>query len=93
MPRPRFSLRGLLLLTVALAAFCWYRDLPRQYAIRFAALREAGEHKAASQLIVGHEGHSAQKKLHAPARMPDWKVASLKQTPKDWLLGRCCMLV
>jgi hypothetical protein len=29
MPRPRFSLRGLLLLTVAVAALYWYRDLPR----------------------------------------------------------------
>jgi hypothetical protein len=34
MTRPHFTLRGLLLLTVAVAALCWYRDLPRQNAIR-----------------------------------------------------------
>jgi hypothetical protein len=76
----RFSLRGLLLLTVAVAAVCWYRDLPRQNANRFVALLEAGEYRAAEQ-VLDRRGW-----LSKPSNgFSDWTVE--KAGPADWVRG------
>jgi hypothetical protein len=79
MPRPRFSLCGLLLLTAAVAIVCWYRDLPRQNANRFANLIEAGECAAAEDMFDD-----------APLELCAGKsdVDLLGQSLADWLRGR-----
>ncbi len=51
MTPPRFSLRGLLLLTAAVAALGYWRDRPRQMANRFVALIEAGDYRAAEAMF------------------------------------------
>jgi hypothetical protein len=51
MKRPRISLRGLLILTALLAAFCYWRDRPRQVANRFVAAIEAGDYRAAEAIL------------------------------------------
>jgi hypothetical protein len=84
MPRPRFSLRGLLLLTACLAAFCYWRDRPRRIANQFAELIQA-------------ENFEAAEKMYTPPGQPrrvgfgpagDWRVVRKPQSARDWLAGR-----
>jgi hypothetical protein len=52
---PRISIRGLLFLTALVAAFCYWRDRPRQIANRLVAAIEAGDYELADALFRG--GH------------------------------------
>jgi hypothetical protein len=85
MSRPRFSLRAMLLLTVAVAALCWYRDLPRQNAERFIALVEARDYEAAEAMFPGGRVGISNK----PTGMIDWEATRERQSALDWLCGRC----
>ena len=85
----RFSLRGLLLLTVCLAVFLYWRDRPRQIANRYVAAIEAGDYKLADSMVdnqwVGV--------THKPADMDAWKALRKEQLATDWLRGRCYVYV
>jgi hypothetical protein len=80
MTRPRFSLRALLLLTLAVAAFCYWRDRPRQMAKRFVAVMEAGDYITA-EAMMGRKGG-------ARAINTKWHVTLGEQSIVDWLRGR-----
>jgi hypothetical protein len=84
-PRPRFSLRGLLLLTVAVAAVCWYRDLPRQNANQFAVAIRRGHLDDAHALLTAR--FSAVTPQRALRHLHRVEVKS--QTPADWFYGNC----
>src|SRR5262245_1142029 len=83
MKRPRFSLRTLLILTALLAAFCYYRDRPRQVANRFIAAIEAGHYRAAEAVFGERVG------LANPPKGGTWVAEREKQSVDDWLHGRC----
>jgi hypothetical protein len=83
MKRLRFSLRGLLLVTVAIAGLCWYRDMPRQNADRFIDLIKAGDYQAADAMVVNRDADS---KL--PFILGQKRAAKFSQSPWDWLRGR-----
>jgi hypothetical protein len=85
MTRPRFSLRGLLLLTVAVATVCWYRDLPRQNGERFARLFEASDYESAFALFNGGDYDPRPPWL---TRASGWTVTTNAPSPRDWLRGR-----
>jgi hypothetical protein len=89
MKLPRFSLRGLLLLTACLAIFCYWRDRPRQVAKRFAAAVEAGDFQAAEAMFTIKDDHFPK----LPPASPHWKALPIKSTWQDWLAGRCVVRV
>src|SRR5687768_7706122 len=83
--RPRFSLRGLLLLTVAVAGICWYRDLPRQNANVFVLAVNARDYVAAGELISGRYSS-----IQARPALENYSLARVQpQSTFDWLTGRC----
>jgi hypothetical protein len=81
----RFSLCGLLILTALLAAFCYWRDRPRQIANRFVAAIEAGEYELAD-FIAGDGGFSVTELAGSGGEF--W-VGPQRQTVSDWLSGQC----
>ena len=83
--RPRFSLHGLLLLTVAVAGLCWYRDLPRQKANLFVAAVNARDYVAAGELIS-----TRYSSIQARPALGNYSLARVQpQSPFDWFAGRC----
>jgi len=85
MKLPRFSLRALLLLTALLAAFCYWRDRPRQIANQFVAAIEAGDLGGARAMFL--KDHSG---LSSKPRLADgWFTSRQRQTTADWFAGRC----
>jgi hypothetical protein len=97
MKPPRFSLRGLLILTASLAAFCYWRDRPRQVAKRFVAAVEAGDYKLAEAMLDEKASiGSTVFDLRPPPRLLrdastkplKWTVVENGQTFGDWLTGR-----
>jgi hypothetical protein len=88
MTRPRFSLRGLLLLTALVAAFCYWHDRPRRVANKFAALLEGANFEAANAMIFLGE-HRMTAAFHASA----YEVQRSEQSLRDWLSGRCPIVV
>ena len=50
--RVRFSLRGLLIVTALLAAFCYWRDRPRQIANQFVAAFESKDRVTLNRLLT-----------------------------------------
>src|SRR5262245_4175976 len=85
MKRPRFTLRALFILTGLLAAFCYWRDRPRQVANRFIALIEAGDYQAAEAMFGGKRVGIS----NVPAGMSDVKASRKRQSAADWLWGQC----
>ena len=77
---PRFSLRGLLILTVAVAGFCYWRDRPRQMAQRFVVAMKAEDYVTAEEMM-GRSGG-------VRAINTKWHVALGEQSLGDWLRGR-----
>jgi hypothetical protein len=85
MSRPRFSLRGLLLLTFAVAGVCWYRDLPRQNAAKFVAAVNARDYLTARALIS-----IRYREIKGIPALENYQSARVQsQNPFDWLAGRC----
>src|SRR5687768_15626197 len=78
---PRFSLRGLLLLTAFVAVFCYWRDRSRQIANWFVAAIEAGEYELAESMFI----------KPTPLAKTSLKddAASYPQTFTEWLTGTC----
>jgi hypothetical protein len=80
--RLRFSIRWLLLVFAALAAFCWRQDLPRQRAAELAAAVNDGDYDRANRVF-------SQAALFASDR-PGYlgEAELLPRSPADWLCGR-----
>ena len=51
--RVRISIRGLFIITALMAAFCYWRDRPRQMANRFVRAIEARDQAALDRLVTG----------------------------------------
>jgi hypothetical protein len=83
--KPRFTIRVLLILTACLAAFCYWRDRPRQIANQFVAAIESGDYKLAESMFKTH--YSALTTM-PPPRPPYWVADPLGQGPSDWFAGR-----
>lgn len=84
MPRPRFSLRTLLILTACLAACCYWRDRPRRVANQLEALIDAREYVAVRSMYT--PAWHPMKVGFGPAG--EWRVVHRPQTAMDWLAGR-----
>jgi hypothetical protein len=89
MPRPRFSLRGLLLLTACLAVFITVWDRPRRIASRFAAAIEAGD-RATADAIYKHGNFSVIDFAQDGSKFDSHRA---RQSIGDWLLGRCRVVI
>jgi hypothetical protein len=85
--RPRISLRGLLILTALLAAFCYWRNRPRQIASQFVAAIEAGDYAFADTLVVDDDGTFSMRECAGPAG--EFWIVRVPQTSTDWLNGQC----
>jgi hypothetical protein len=88
MTRPRFSLRGLLLLTVGVALVCYWQDKPRRVANEFAALLEAGDTDAANSMTFVGE-HRWSTSFHGSG----YEVTPAGQSPNEWLRGRYAIVI
>jgi hypothetical protein len=96
MTRPRFSLRGLLLLTALVAGFCWYRDLPRQEAARFSAAVNGRDFAAAEALLtLRYRGIQDRPLLNSylkaetlgpPGWRANYRLVLLSTNNQDWTL-------
>jgi hypothetical protein len=90
--RPRFSLRMLLVLTVFVALFCWWRQRPAAFADRFNQAIEAKHYAAADALfknpdqpfVVAFMKRDARNRITAKRE---------RQSPGDWLKGDCRMTI
>jgi hypothetical protein len=79
----RISLRGLLLLTVCLATFCYWRDRPRQIANRFVAAIEAGDYELAESIFADDGlGLTDEQSIFT-----GWEARNLGQSAGEWLRG------
>lgn len=87
----RFSLRKLLLLTACLAAFCYWRDRPRQIADRFVAAVDARDRGLTDSLFVS----GTQGPWVFEFGGPDGEYAAVRETqsPLEWLKGQCRVVV
>ncbi len=85
--RLRFSIRWLLLVFAAVAAFCWRQDLPRQRAAELAAAVNDGDYDRANRVF-------SQVALFASDR-PGYlgEAELLPRSLADWLCGRQNILV
>ena len=79
----------MLILTAGLAAFCYWRDRPRQVANRFVAAIEAGDYAAAEAMFGGDRVGIA----NPPTEMSEWEVIQVVPSAVDWLCGRREVLV
>lgn len=97
--RPRFSLRTLLIVTAAVAAFGWWREQPRKTAERFVAAIEAGRYGEADELLTDADDPLTSIKpitLAAFIRADNRNriTASFqRQSPGEWLRGECLVSV
>jgi hypothetical protein len=73
----------LLLLTVAVAMVCWYRDLPRQNAERFVAAFNAGNWSRVNALL------DHQMIPDGRGDYDQYKASRVQQSVSDWLHGQC----
>jgi hypothetical protein len=87
----QFSLRVMLILTAAVAAFCWQREQPRKVAKRFVQAVESRQFAEADGLFVDPR-HRFAKQFMEDSRN-QIAVTRSKQTFLEWLLGRCRVLV
>jgi hypothetical protein len=88
MMRPRFSLRGVLILTAIVAVFCGWRDRPRQVAKRFVAALEAKDQAALERLIVDHARFERMLRILQNAAS-EGTAQREGQTFAEWLKGQC----
>jgi hypothetical protein len=82
--RPRFSLRGLLLLTACLAALLYWFSRPLQVANHFVAAIEAGDHKAAEAMFTTDD----RELTNLSQSVPGWAALPITRSARDWFAGR-----
>jgi hypothetical protein len=91
MKPPRFSLRGLLLLTAIVAALGYWRDRPRQIANQFTAALEAKDRAALGRLVADFSRYDRMFSLLGNAAT-DTSAAREDQRFSDWVKGECRVL-
>jgi hypothetical protein len=87
----RFSLRCLLVLAACVAALCYWHERPRRIAEQFVEAIRAGDYKLAEAMFVA--GSDYNPLSNKPAAAKEWKATTVEQTTKDWLAGRCFVLI
>jgi hypothetical protein len=84
--RMRVSIRGLFIITALIAAFCYWRDRPRQIANRFVKAIEARDQAALDRLVKDDRRTDDVFSLFGNSAT-DASALREGQTISDWMKG------